>query len=258
MRYLITILILLFGYDVSAQGRSSFAELNLELAQGQMLPLKDSISFHLIATDVRAVADSLAEWDNISAEIIDRTTLEVTMSAQPIFSGEISDQYSKASFVVDFDETSTAAFISGFEPSTGSAFQLENMAMYVSEYIDEPNYIHGFNIASVVADQRSGDCTEYAVLTTALARSLKLPARVVIGTVIIEEDSYVSAVGHAWTEVRHNEQWQILDAALYGSVSRQLFYLPASELGNEGPGFTLGLFSATSKMPSRIEGLKSL
>jgi hypothetical protein len=258
MKYFVIVLVLSFCLKAFAQGNTSFASLNLALAEGQVLPLNEKITFDLVSSRAEQVSKALGRWENISSELIDEETVRVTMIAQPTFSGEVLEQYSNSSFVIDTDEETTEKFLAGFDIGLGQSVVLEKLAGYVSSYIDEPNYIHGFNIASVVASQRSGDCTEYAVLTTALARSLQLPARVVIGTVIVEEESHVSAIGHAWTEVWHDEQWQILDAALYGSVSRRIFYLPASELDNEGPGYTMGLLRATNLMPKRIERLQSL
>ncbi len=61
-----------------------------------------------------------------------------------------------------------------------------------------------------VLDNRRGTCTEYAVLLTTLARSLEIPARLVMGFV------YAGGIygGHAWTEILIGDEWVALDGAL--------------------------------------------
>jgi len=131
------------------------------------------------------------------------------------------------------------------------------LARYVSSYVETPTYIHGFNVASVAAIQRSGDCTEYAVLTTALARSLGMPSKVMFGTVLIEEDDQVLAFGHAWTELWRDGRWLILDAALYGYEGKKLFYIPSDELEEEGPGYGMSILKSVGLMPAKIENLQN-
>jgi transglutaminase-like putative cysteine protease len=116
----------------------------------------------------------------------------------------------------------------------------------------KPTYIHGFNLASTVARDKSGDCTEYAVLSAAMARALGHPAKVVFGTVIAYESGSVNAYGHAWTEVYSEHGWQRLDAALYGAGAKRLFYLPSGTLVNEGPGYMLSVIKATKNLPVKI------
>jgi transglutaminase-like putative cysteine protease len=91
-----------------------------------------------------------------------------------------------------------------------------------------------------VASERSGDCTEHAVLVAALARSIELPARIVLGAVILGSDDRWQAFGHAWTEIFDGKRWQLADAALV-SEPGLLRYLPQGTLADEGPGYMLGL-----------------
>ena len=58
--------------------------------------------------------------------------------------------------------------------------------------------------------ERSGDCTEYANLLTALARSAGLPARTVMGLAYSEE-AEASLAFHAWNEVSVNGDWRAVD-----------------------------------------------
>jgi hypothetical protein len=257
MRILVFLVTYSFLSYVNAQSAPSIAEFDIELESNQKLPLADRISFELITSLPLAVAENLQRWENIKVDRIDDEKLLVEMSERPRFTGEVSPKHSLDSFVIDFSERSTKEFASGFTQSKYQPLNLIQLEAYVDEYIDKPTYVNGFNIASIVATQRSGDCTEYAVLLVALARSIGLPARVIIGTVIIEENETVSAFGHAWVEAWHNEQWNILDAALHQSEANQHFYLPAAELEKEGPGFAMSLAKASNLLPQKIRALRS-
>jgi hypothetical protein len=261
----VRLLFLIFTFSVfayaNAQGVPLIAQLNVELDATQKLPLGNSISFEFITSNPQAVAQALQNWQGIRVEKLDNDSLLVKSVARPRYIGGLNKKYSLDSFVIDINEKSTQDFAAGFIKSHQKPFKLTQLEAYVDEYITKPTYVNGFNIASVVASQRSGDCTEYAVLLTALARSIELPARVIIGVVIIEEQEQeqeqVSGFGHAWVEVWFNEQWHILDAALYRLDAVQRFYLPAGELENEGPGYNMSLAKALILSPHKIRALRS-
>jgi transglutaminase/protease-like cytokinesis protein 3 len=257
MRFIFLVLVI-FCYSIkNSQSTPLLAAIEIELESKQTLPLAKKISFELLSSNASAIAKSLSDWQNISTNQIDDRTLSVSMLGMPIYSGEVARQHVTNSFVVDIDEESTKHFVSGFINNVKHPRSFEQLVSYVNHHIQQPTYIHGFSIASVVALEGSGDCTEYAVLAAALARSLDIPARVVIGTVILEENSQITAFGHAWIEVSQNDKWQILDAALINSEASQLFYLPASALENEGPGYGLSLAKATNLMPMKIKHVRN-
>lgn len=188
------------------------------------------------------------ELDSISLSINKNLTLP----------GLPKEKHSKSSFVIDLDEDSTQSFLAGFtQQKDQNAELLANITLYANQYIQEPTYIHGFLIASRVAKDKTGDCTEYAVLTTALSRNLGLPARFITGVVIIEDMNGVQAFGHAWTETWLDDQWHIVDAAMLGIENSTVFYLPVSTLENEGPGYYLSMLQALKHFPSALEDLEN-
>lgn len=63
-----------------------------------------------------------------------------------------------------------------------------------------------------VLERRRGDCNEHAVLYTALARSLGLPARVAVG--LVWSDEQQGFFYHAWPEVLLAGSWQRFDPTL--------------------------------------------
>lgn len=254
------ILLALMACISMAHGQSdpSFATVEITLDKAQRGPLGERISLSLSSNNAPAIASTLAQWEGIEIGAVSANSLTLTMELRPRYKGEVTPQYSAASFVIDIDEPSTQQFTADFKKSANNVFSLDDVQAYVSEYIDDTTYIHGFNFASTVATQKSGDCTEYAVLTTALARALGKPGRVIFGTVLIDDESGVTAYGHAWTEVFTDGRWHILDAALYGLPEDKRFYLPASVIENEGPGYGMSLAAGVMLMPAKFANVKSV
>jgi transglutaminase-like putative cysteine protease len=257
MRLILSCVACVFFSYAQAQSTPSIAEFKLGVYEGQTFPLSDTISVELYTPVPELLAKSLTNWPEIRFEQVSADRLRIEMNQRPIFSGEASAKHLSDSFVIDYSEDSIKDFASGFNVSDKQNLELSMLEAYVAEYIDNPTYENGFNIASVVATDRSGDCTEYAVLLTALARTIGLPARVVVGTILVEESESISAIGHAWVEIWHDQQWHIADAAMYQSPARQHFYLPAAALENEGPGYALSMARATALMPIKFANLKN-
>ncbi len=83
---------------------------------------------------------------------------------------------------------------------------------YVHRIMAPSDFTQAFATAAEVAESRSGDCTEHAVLLAALARACGIPSRVAIGLVYVERSA--SFGYHMWTEVYLRGQWLPLDATL--------------------------------------------
>jgi hypothetical protein len=87
---------------------------------------------------------------------------------------------------------------------------------YVRKAITSKNLSVGFATAAEAAAQRSGDCTEHAVLAAAMARAAGMPSRVVGGLVYVDQLPGARGGGfgyHLWTEVYVGE-WLPIDGAL--------------------------------------------
>jgi hypothetical protein len=257
MKVIIFLLMLMFLTSAHSQSDPSFATVEVTLDEEQSGPLGKRISLSMLSSNAKAIATALRQWQGIHIEAVTEHSLSLTTELRPRYTGEVKPQYSAASFVIDLDEPSTKGFTSGFMPSGKTLFSADEVQEYVSEYINDTTYIHGFNFASTVAKQRSGDCTEFAVLTTALVRALGKPGRVVFGTVLIDDPTGVTAYGHAWTEFFDNGNWQIIDAALYGLAEDKRFYLPGSVIENEGPGYGMSLVHGIMLMPSKLANVKT-
>jgi transglutaminase-like putative cysteine protease len=141
----------------------------------------------------------------------------------------------ESTFLVDYEDVAVRKLISERPSSTRPS--LEELMAWVRETI-EPSTDRGFDAASAIVKTRRGDCTEFAVLMAALARSFGHPARVVTGLVMVGEGASIQAYGHAWTEILVGEDWELVDATpIQGGAA--IAYLPLGAVRDEGPGFAL-------------------
>ncbi len=85
---------------------------------------------------------------------------------------------------------------------------------FVHGYINNKNLSTGWASALDIAKNKSGDCTEHAVLTAGMCLSAGIPARVAIGYFYVDEFATVKNAfyGHAWTQVWINDNWYTIDA----------------------------------------------
>lgn len=83
---------------------------------------------------------------------------------------------------------------------------------WVYQKLKRKNFSTLLASAAEVAKDLQGDCTEHAVLLSAMARARKIPSRVAVGLVYV--DSLGSFGGHMWSEVCVNGVWVPLDATL--------------------------------------------
>lgn len=74
----------------------------------------------------------------------------------------------------------------------------------------EQSYAANASTATAVLEQRSGDCTEHALLFTALARAAGVPARQIGGVVYVDDPSPLFA-WHAWAEIHDGRAWVSVD-----------------------------------------------
>lgn len=156
----------------------------------------------------------------------------------------------EATFVIDHDEPAVQTLLAELPSSARTPAALEE---FVARTLTE-SHGRGFDIASRVATLRKGDCTEHAVLLTALLRASGFSARVVVGVVVVLGADLAVAAGHAWVEYAEEGLWRRLDAALYrdsagnwgdtdgaelGSLDQAArIYFSTIVLEDEGPGYT--------------------
>ncbi|MEW5850887.1 MAG: transglutaminase-like domain-containing protein [Myxococcota bacterium] len=159
------------------------------------------------------------------------------------------EAHRRPSFVIDYDEKSFAPVA---QAAASAGKQPNALRQMVRGYITNKSGQRGFDPASVVAVRKEGDCTEHAVLLAAAARSVGLPARVVLGIVLVQGKKTVGGIGHAWTEIHDGTGWQVVDAALPDDPTPRV-YVPFSVMTDEGPGFRLTGVAALHVRQVRLE-----
>lgn len=114
-------------------------------------------------------------------------------------------------------KTAAQTIVSPGTPQLQAALRLKD---WVYEHLQNKNLSQGFASAKEALDTQQGDCTEHAVLVTALARAVGLPARVVVGLAYFPTEGSDPEPGyfvyHMWSEAYISEAgegfWLPLDA----------------------------------------------
>src|SRR6201991_1224092 len=99
--------------------------------------------------------------------------------------------------------------------AAGDLQRMRRMRAFLSDYITVKGLDVGYASALETVTTRRGDCTEHAVLLTAIARAMGIPARVVTGIVYAERMGGANRVfvPHAWTQAWINGRWISFDSA---------------------------------------------
>ena len=91
------------------------------------------------------------------------------------------------------------------------AEQVARLVPFVGEYLEDAVMPNATTVMGML-DRPRGDCSEHALLFTALARSLGIPTREVSGLMYMG-DSFKRFGGHAWNEVVLDGHWVQVDPA---------------------------------------------
>lgn len=156
----------------------------------------------------------------------------------------------ESTFVIDHEDPRVLALRDQYRSEFPGAPSAATLARFVSARVQESSD-QPFALASRVATLLRGDCTEHAVLTVALARSVGLPARVAFGLAIVPTEQGYGAFGHAWALVREGDRWVLSDAALL-RMPVEVRYLTLGGLEDEGPGYALSVAELTMRWPQRV------
>jgi transglutaminase-like putative cysteine protease len=159
----------------------------------------------------------LPESDSQSVKRVDDETVLVTVRSLRPGDAAATDaaspdaKYVSATAMARSDDPEIEKLAAEAAPADASpdavAIALEKK---VHEWLTRKNMANNLASASEVIRSREGDCTEHAVLLTALLRARKIPARVVVG--LVYWDQFTAFAGHAWTEAWLGGRWVPLDA----------------------------------------------
>lgn len=111
-----------------------------------------------------------------------------------------------------------------------TAEAVRKIEAFVAEYITNKGLSVGYATATEVAANRQGDCSEFAVLTAAMCRAIRIPAQVVVGIAYVKNFAGLQDCfgPHAWVQAyigAESGKWVGLDAAF-----------KSAGLGGYGPG----------------------
>jgi hypothetical protein len=153
--------------------------------------------------------------------------------------GDMDDRrYRDASPIVDSDDPSIRDAVRGAlaDAPPGNAARAETLRALVHRHITGKDFASVFASASSVMRDRSGDCTEHAVLLAAMLRAAGIPSRLAAGVVYAREFAGVRGcyAWHMWTQALVDGQWRDLDATISGGPFHAGHILVATG-AQEGP-----------------------
>jgi transglutaminase-like putative cysteine protease len=146
------------------------------------------------------------------------------------------DGFRASTWVIDYEEANVARLVKRARQKHGDRPDPTALAHFVDRTIGQKNLNRSFDIASAVARRQEGDCTEHAVLLTALLRAAGYPARLALGILFEREENQVGAYGHAWAEAWVDGAWRGVDGTRPGRVV-DASYLAGGTLTDESPSY---------------------
>ena len=118
-------------------------------------------------------------------------------------------------FVNSDDQKVLALARNAVGDTNDAAAAVRRIEAFVYKHVEKKGLSVGFATAGEVAVSRQGDCTEHAVLATAMCRAVGIPAQMVSGLVHVEREIYGKPHAfwpHAWTRAYVGGKWIHLDA----------------------------------------------
>jgi hypothetical protein len=153
----------------------------------------ERIDEHSVFITVSAASTSL-ETDYVASSVEDLEPTQLISSDDPGVL-RLAEELSRS-------ETPPQTPVESFQAASDIA-QLVHDKMH-------PAFGRGLVSAAEAAESLSGDCTEHALLTAAIARSIGLPARAAFGFVYVDQ----AFCFHMWTEIQIQGRWIPFDATL--------------------------------------------
>ena len=210
--------------------------------------------------DVSKAASLIASATTLDVKPIDTAALRLTAPAAGTLRGRPESRDLANSFVIDHAEVAIAQLVERLRKTEeiGDAAKLiDTLTRFVHDEIPDKTARHGFLIASQVAANGAGDCTEHAVLLVALARALGMPARVAIGVLLVDDGTTMGVYGHAWAEIHDGTTWRIADATHPETLVEGGWFrhVPLTGLQDEGPGFGMSVLNGVVVLPAAIRSV---
>jgi len=215
-----------------------------ENQSAEIIAAGSPLRVRLSSPNAQELADALGV--KLSAN---QASFEYVFGRYPQVRGAEARTWLEATFVIDYTEPD-------FEPlrkeldARAKKLTRPQLVEYVAGLVEASDE-RDWDLASVVARRRKGDCSEHAVLTAALARLQGIPARVMLGIALVSDAGNYGAFGHAWTEMLEDGEWKVADAALL-ELKATVRYLPIGLLEDEGMGYAMDLMRPMQMWVDRV------
>ncbi len=195
------------------------------------------------------LALSVPESAEQQVSIAEDGTINVSIQVNPQTTATVEPSPSRYLSATRWLQSDTNEVIELAKHAAGEASEsinvMRQLEQFVAHYVDEKSLAVGYASALEVVRDRSGDCTEHAVLLAALGRARGIPTRIATGLAYV--DSWLGAeqmfVPHAWTQALIDGRWVSFDASLgqfsaghialaYGEGDPFGFFSSVNSLGN--------------------------
>lgn len=175
---------------------------------------------------VRAREGALALWPSSGAQRVDatdggasmRVDVDCARSSEATTEEREDRRYRDASPLVDSADPAVMDATKGALANVpgDDAARAEALRSFVHRHITGKDMASVFASASAVVRNRSGDCSEHAVLLAAMLRAAGIPSRLAAGLVYARDFAGVRScyAWHMWTQALIGGQWRDLDATL--------------------------------------------
>lgn len=128
---------------------------------------------------------------------------------------KVKDEYLQSNLYITSDDAKVkahaAAAVGRETDPWRKAVRIER---WVHDNMQNKNFTEAFATADHVARTLEGDCTEHAVLASAMCRAAGIPSRTAFGLIYIDGPRGPSMGFHMWSEVFVRGQWLPIDATL--------------------------------------------
>ena len=249
---------------VATLGQSAFADdgpylFSIPVEQHQGTDLDEAVYATLHVPNAERAARLIDAGGALEVMAAGENTVTVALGTRHTLGGVPDSADHGDTFVIDYSEAAVAKVVAEVRHRHGTKPTLAELTEFVFQHIDDKTYLASFDLASRVAATRAGDCTEHAVLLTALARATGHAARVTLGVLVVESSERVAAFGHAWSEIHDGKAWQVADATMPEDPEQvvRVRYLPLINLDNEGPGYAMDMARLAQLQPSRLSGIRN-
>ena len=189
----------------------------------------------------------------------ERGDLRVTVSTKARQSSPLPDRerYLRASSYLNITDPKIVQLaqqaLKGVPDDLGA--RAEALRAFVHHYLVRKDLSTGFATATEVAQSKSGDCTEHAVLLAALLRAAGIPSRAVSGLLYVEEFAGAREVFgyHMWTQSWIDGVWVDLDAMTENAFDATHIALGLSTLNDDEGMVGSSLDSASTLAALEVE-----